>query len=176
MEDDPNPPPQLEQDDNPLQVPVQAAQSDPPPKDDEDQGDTKNDRDIIIKDKRIIIEARGTTPITLAEDQLLDDQVGTGAETPSRAVAELFSQMNVVHPPLHRWQVILLTRAKTPKEEPLAPTSDFHCGLFIILGVIQTLWRQVLPPPVRWWKKTRTEPGTITKTPRTELFKKFLLT
>ena len=53
---------------------------------------------MIIKDKRIVIEAGGATPITLVEDQLLDDQVGTGAETPSGAVAELLSQMNMDSP------------------------------------------------------------------------------
>ena len=73
VEDDPNPPPLLEQDDDPLPVPVQAVQSDPLPEDDESQGDTKYNRDIIIKDKRIVIKAGGATPITLAEVQLLDD-------------------------------------------------------------------------------------------------------
>ena len=58
----------------------------------------RDDRDVIVKDKRIIIEAGGATLITLAEDQLLDDQVGTGAETPSRVVTESLSQMNVDSP------------------------------------------------------------------------------
>ena len=98
VEDDPNPPPPSEQDDDPLPVPVQAAQSDPPPRDEEDREDMRDNRDVIIEDERIIIEAGGTTPITQAEDQLLDDQVGTGAETPSGAVTELLSQMNMDSP------------------------------------------------------------------------------
>ena len=98
VEDDPNPPPPSEQDDDPLPVPVQAAQSDPPHGGKEDQEGTRDDRDVIVKDKRIIIEAGGTTPITLAEDQLLDDQVGTGAETPSGVVTASLSQMNVDSP------------------------------------------------------------------------------
>ena len=83
VEDDPNPPPPSEQDNDPLPVPVQAAQSDPPPRDEEDQEGMRDNRDVIIEDERIVIKAGGTTPITLAEDQLLDNQVGTGAETPS---------------------------------------------------------------------------------------------
>ena len=79
VEDDPNPPPLLEQDDDPLPVPVQAAQSDPPHGGKEDREGMRDNRDIIIKDERIIVKAGGATPITLAEDQLLDDQVGTGA-------------------------------------------------------------------------------------------------
>ena len=98
VEDDPNPPPLSEQDDNPLPVPVQAAQSDPPPRDEEDQEEVRDNRDVIIEDERIIIEAGGATPITLAEDQLLDDQVGTGARTPSGAVTESLSQMNMDSP------------------------------------------------------------------------------
>ena len=67
VEDDSNPPSPLEQDDYPLPVLVQAAQSYPPP-----GGEGMRDnRDVIIEDERIIIEAGGTTPITLAEDQLL---------------------------------------------------------------------------------------------------------
>ena len=58
----------------------------------------RDNRDIIIEDERIIVEAGGATPITLAEDQLLDDQVGTGAETPSGAVTESLSWMNVDSP------------------------------------------------------------------------------
>ena len=98
VEDDPNPPPLSEQDDEPLPVPVQAAQSDPPHEGEKDQEGARDNRDIIIEDERIVVEAGGTTPITLAEDQLLDDQVGTGAETPSRAVTESLSQMNVDSP------------------------------------------------------------------------------
>ena len=96
MGDDPNPPPPSEQDDDPLPVP--AAQTDPPPEDNGDREHLRDNRDIIIEDKRIIIEAGGTTPITLAEDQLLDDQVGTGAETPSGAVTKSLSQMNMDSP------------------------------------------------------------------------------
>ena len=55
----------------------------------------RDDRDVIIEDKRIVDEVGDATPITMAEDQLLDDHVGTGAETPSGAVAESLSQMNV---------------------------------------------------------------------------------
>ena len=95
VEYDPNPPPLLERDENPLPVSVQAAWSDPPTKDDEGWGDTKDNTDVIVEDERIVIKAGGATPITLAEDQLLDDQVGTGAETPSRAVTKWLSQMNM---------------------------------------------------------------------------------
>ena len=98
VEDDPNPPPPSEQGDNPLPAPVQAAQSDLPRRDEEDREDEKDNRDVIIEDKRIIVETGGTTPITLAEDQLLNDQVGTGAETPSGAVTKSLSQMNMDSP------------------------------------------------------------------------------
>ena len=94
--DDPNPFPPPEQGNDPLPVPV--AQSDPPPKDKEDNDDTKDNPDVIIEDEKIIIETGGATPITLAEDQLLDDQGGTGAETPSGAVTESLSQMNMDSP------------------------------------------------------------------------------
>ena len=73
-------------------------QSDPPPRDKEDWEDVRDNRDIIIEDERIIVKAGGATPITLAEDQLLDDLVGTGAETPSRVVTESLSQMNMDSP------------------------------------------------------------------------------
>ena len=53
---------------------------------------------MIIEDERIVVKAGGATPITLAEDQLLDDQVGTGAETPSGTVTESLSQMNMDSP------------------------------------------------------------------------------
>ena len=53
---------------------------------------------MIVEDKRIVVKAGGTTPITLAEDQLLDNQGGTGAKTPSGAVAESLSRMNVDSP------------------------------------------------------------------------------
>ena len=98
VEDDPNLPPPLDQADDPLLVPVQAAQSDPHPKDDEGQGGMRDDRDVIIEDERIVVEAGDATSITIVEDQLLDDQVGTGAETPCGAVAESLSQMNVGSP------------------------------------------------------------------------------
>ena len=98
VEDDPNPPPPSEQDDDPLPVPVQAAQSDPPHRGEEDRQGTRDDRDVIVEDERIVIEAGGTTPITLAEDQLLDDQFGTGAETPSGVVTKSLSRMNVDSP------------------------------------------------------------------------------
>ena len=96
--DDPIPPPPLEQDNDPLPVMAQAEQSDPPHRGEEDWEGTREDRDVIVEDERIVIKAGGTTPITLAEDQLLDDQVGTGAETPSRAVTESLSWMNVDSP------------------------------------------------------------------------------
>ena len=94
--DDPNPFPPPEQDDGLLPVP--AAQSDPPPENEEDDDDTKDSQDVIIEDERIIIKTGGATPITLAEDQLLDDQGGTGAKTPSGVVTELLSQMNMDSP------------------------------------------------------------------------------
>ena len=96
--DDPIPLPPSEQDNDPLPVPAQAVQSDPPHGGKEDRKGTRDNRDVIVEDERIVIEAGGTTPITLAEDQLLDDQVGTGAETPSRAVTESLSRMNVDSP------------------------------------------------------------------------------
>ena len=96
VEDNPNPPPPPGQEEDPLPVP--AAQPHPPPEDEEDQEDIKDNRDMIVEDERIIIKNGGTTPITLAEDQLLDDQVGTGAETPSKAVTESLSQMNMGSP------------------------------------------------------------------------------
>ena len=98
VEDDPNLPPPSEKDNDPLPVPVQAAQSDPPPGDEEDWEDMRDNRDVIIEEERIVIKAGGATPITLADDQLLDDQVGTGAETPSRVVTKSLSQMNMDSP------------------------------------------------------------------------------
>ena len=101
VEDDPNPPPPSEQDDDPLPPP--AAQTDAPPEDNGDHEDMEDSKDVIIEDERIIvederiivIETGGTTPIMPAEDQLLEDQVGTGAKTPSGVVTELLSQMNM---------------------------------------------------------------------------------
>ena len=55
----------------------------------------KVNRDVIVEDERIVIETGGAPPIIPAEDQLLDDQVGTGAETPSGTVTESLSQMNI---------------------------------------------------------------------------------
>ena len=98
VEDDPNPPPPSEQDDDLLPVPVQAAQSDPPHGGKEDWEGEGDNSDIIIEDERIVVKAGGATPITRAQDQLLDDQVGTGAETPSGAVTESLSQMNLDSP------------------------------------------------------------------------------
>ena len=96
--DDPIPPPPLEQDDDLLPVLAQAVQSDPSQGGKEDQEGMRDDRDVIVEEERIIVKAGGTTPITLAEDQLLDDQVGTGAKTPSGAVTESLSWMNVDSP------------------------------------------------------------------------------
>ena len=83
VENDPNLPPGM------------ATQTDPPP---EDNGDnSRSDKDIIIEDERIFIEAGGATPIMPADDQLLDQddqEEGTGAKTPSGAVTESLSQMN----------------------------------------------------------------------------------
>ena len=101
MEDvgyDPIPPPPSEQDDDPLPVPAQAVQSNPPHGGKEDREGVRDDRDVIVEDERIVVKAGGTTPITLAEDQLLDDQDGTGAETPSGAVTESLSRMNMDSP------------------------------------------------------------------------------
>ena len=96
--DDPIPLPPSEQDNDPLPVPAQAVQSNPPHGGEEDWEGARDDRDVIVEDERIVVEAEGTTPITLAEDQLLDDQGGTGAETPSGAVTESLSRMNVDSP------------------------------------------------------------------------------
>ena len=103
VEDDPNLPPPSKQDDELLPSP--AALTDSPPEDNGDHEDTEDSKDIIIederivvKDKRVVIETGGATPIMPAEDQLLDDQVGTGAETPSGAVIELLSQMTMGSP------------------------------------------------------------------------------
>ena len=93
VEDDPNPPPPLEQDDDPLPVP--ATQTGLPPEDNGNHEDSEDSKDVIVKDERIIVKTGGATPIMLAEDQLLDDQVGTGAKTPSGAVAKSLSQMNM---------------------------------------------------------------------------------
>ena len=96
--DDPIPPPLSEQDNDLLPITIQATLSGPPPEDDRGREDIRDDRDVIVEDERIIVEVGYVTPITIAEDQLLDDQVGTGTETPSRAVAESLSQMNMGSP------------------------------------------------------------------------------
>ena len=84
VENDPNLPPGM------------ATQTDPPP---EDNGDNSgSDKDVIIEHERIVIEGGGATPITPADDRLLDQddqEEGTGAETPSGVVTELLSQMNM---------------------------------------------------------------------------------
>ena len=76
-----------------------ATQTDPLPEATED--DSESEKDVIIEEERIITEGGGITPITLADDWLLDqdDQEDqTGAKTPSRAVMELLSQMNMDSP------------------------------------------------------------------------------
>ena len=87
VEDIPNPPQGM------------ATQTDPPPKTTED--DSESDKDVIVEDERIIVEGGGITPITPADDRLLDqdDQEDqTGAKTPSGAVTESLSQMNMDSP------------------------------------------------------------------------------
>ena len=73
-----------------------ATQTDPPPETTGD--DFESNKDIIIEDKRIVIEGGSATPITPADDRLLDQddqEEGTGAKTPSGAVTKLLSQMNM---------------------------------------------------------------------------------
>ena len=56
---------------------------------------------MIVEEERIITEGGGITPITPADDRPLDqdDQEDqTGAETPSGAVMESLSQMNMDSP------------------------------------------------------------------------------
>ena len=68
-----------------------ATQTDPPPKATGDN--SKSEKDVMI-----IIEGGGVTPITPADDQLLDQdnqEEVTGAKTPSAAVTESLSQMNM---------------------------------------------------------------------------------
>ena len=96
--DDPILPPPLEQDDGPLPIAIQATPSGPPPEDNEGREDIRDDRDIVIEDEGIVRGTEDATRITLAEDPLLDDQVVTGAKTPSGTVAELLSQMNMGSP------------------------------------------------------------------------------
>ena len=76
-----------------------ATQTDPLPEATRDA--SKSEKDVIIEDERIIIEGGGVTPITPADDQLLDQddqEEGTRAETPSGAVTESLSQMNMDSP------------------------------------------------------------------------------
>ena len=76
-----------------------ATQTDPPPEATED--DSESDKDVMVEDERIIVEGGGITPITPADDRLLDqdDQEDqTRAETPSRAVTKSLSQMNMDSP------------------------------------------------------------------------------
>ena len=87
IEDIPNPPQWM------------ATQTDPPPEATED--DSKTKKDVIVEEERIITEEGGITPITPADHRLLDQddqQDQTGAETPSGAVTELLSQMNMDSP------------------------------------------------------------------------------
>ena len=75
-----------------------ATQTDPPPKATEGDPESEDD-DVIVEDERFIVEGGGATPITPVDDRLLDDQKeATGAETPSRVVAELLSQINMDSP------------------------------------------------------------------------------
>ena len=76
-----------------------ATQTDSPPEATED--DSKSEKDVIAEEERIITEGGGITPITPADDRLLDqddqqDQIRT--ETPSGTVTESFSQMNMDSP------------------------------------------------------------------------------
>ena len=76
-----------------------ATQTDPPPEAMED--DSQSEKDVIVEEERIISEGGGITPITPADDRVLDqdDQEDqTGAETPSGAVTESLSQMNMDSP------------------------------------------------------------------------------
>ena len=87
IEDIPNPPQGM------------ATQTDPAPEATEDN--SESNKDVIIEDERIIVEGGGVTPITPADDRLLDqdDQEDqTEAKTPSGAVTESLSQMNMDSP------------------------------------------------------------------------------
>ena len=171
--DDPIPPPPSKQDDDPLPVPAQAVQSDPPHGSKEDREGVIDNRDVIVEDERIVLEAGGTTPITLAEDQLLDNQVGTGAETPSRAVTESLSRMNVDSPPAS--QV-----ASDPPDEGQnawggASGSNQQFPPWISESYKLSM-KAGAPASHQTVDERRMEPSTIMTTPCTELFKKFLLT
>ena len=85
--DDPNPPQGM------------ATQTNPLPEATGD--DSKSEKDVIIEDERIIIEGGGVTPITPADNRLLDQddqEEVTGAKTPSGVVTESLSQMNMDSP------------------------------------------------------------------------------
>ena len=85
--DDPNPPQGM------------ATQTNPLPEATGD--DSESEKDVIIEDERIIIEGGGVTPIMPADNRLLDQddqEEGTGAKTPSGAVTESLSQMNMDSP------------------------------------------------------------------------------
>ena len=87
------------------------TETDPPPE--ATENDPESENDVIVEDEWIIIEEGGITPITPADDQLLDldDQEGqTRAETPSGVVTKSLSQMNMDSP------------ASTPA------VSDLPCG------------------------------------------------
>ena len=76
-----------------------ATQTDPPPEATRDDSESK--KDVIIEEERIIPERGGVTPITPVDDRLLDQddqEDGTGAKTPSGAVMESLSQMNMDSP------------------------------------------------------------------------------
>ena len=76
-----------------------ATQTDPLPE--ATQDNSESEKDVIIEEERIITEEGGITSITPADDRLLDqdDQEDqTGAKTPSGAVTESLSQMNMDSP------------------------------------------------------------------------------
>ena len=76
-----------------------ATKTNPLPEATED--DSESWKDVIVEEERIITEGGGITPITPADDRLLDqdDQEDqTGAETPSGALTESLSQMNMDSP------------------------------------------------------------------------------
>ena len=79
-----------------------ATQTNPTPKESEyDSRAVRGADPIAPEDEWIVIEEGGTTPITLADDQLLgygEDEDPTGSQTPSGAVTESLSQMNMDSP------------------------------------------------------------------------------
>ena len=85
--DDPNPPEGMATQTNPLPEPT--------------GDDAESEKDVIIEEERIITEGGGITPIKPADDRLLDQddqEDGTGAETPSGALKESLSLMNMDSP------------------------------------------------------------------------------